>query len=331
MDGNPFRWSCRMTTMDIREIHTPVMLERTLELLGPSLGESDAVLIDATIGMGGHSEAALKRYPNLRVLGLDRDLEALAIARERLESFDDRVRLTHSAYDDLEIAWRDTGWPRPSGILFDLGVSSLQVDRPERGFAYAQDADLDMRMDASNGMTAADVLATYDERDLRRIFTEYGEEKLAAKYAKAIVTARATVAIERSGQLVTILNEATPMALRSAGHPAKRVFQALRIEVNHELAILAAALPVALDLLRVGGRILVLAYQSLEDRMVKQEFARRARSDAPAGLPVVPEEFAPTYRILTRGAELADDIERTRNPRSIPVRLRAAERLREAA
>lgn len=317
--------------MDIRQIHTPVMLERTIEILGPALEVSDAVFIDATLGMGGHTEAVLTRFPHVRVLGLDRDLDALAVAKQRLAEFGDRVVVTHTVYDGIERAWRETGLPRPTAILFDLGVSSLQLDRAERGFAYAQDADLDMRMDASTGITAAEVLATYDEKDLRRIFVDYGEEKLAARYAKAIVTARGTEAIDRSGRLVAILNDATPMALRSAGHPAKRVFQALRIEVNQELAALETALPAALDLLRVGGRIVVLAYQSLEDRMVKQEFAAWSRSNAPVDLPVVPEEYAPMYRVLTRGAELADDIERTRNPRSIPVRLRAAERLREAA
>ncbi|MBS1675150.1 MAG: 16S rRNA (cytosine(1402)-N(4))-methyltransferase RsmH [Actinobacteria bacterium] len=310
--------------MDIRQIHTPVMLERCVELLAPALQHDGAILVDATLGMGGHSEAFLQRLPNIRLIGLDRDTDALRIAGERLARFGDRVTLVHTVYD--AIGEHALG---ASGILFDLGVSSLQLDEAERGFAYAKDAPLDMRMDQSDGATAAEVLATYSEGRLRAIFERYGEEKLAARYARAIVRARQEEPLERSGRLVEVLQEATPAAVARAGHPAKRVFQALRIEVNRELNVLADAIPAAMGALALHGRIVVMSYQSLEDRLVKQAFAAASASTAPAGLPVELPEHAPRFRTLTKGAELADDVERAANPRAIPVRLRAAERVRD--
>ncbi|TFV82495.1 16S rRNA (cytosine(1402)-N(4))-methyltransferase RsmH [Microbacterium sp. dk485] len=317
--------------MDSRDIHTPVLLERCVELLAPALERPGAVFVDATLGMGGHSEAFLERFPHARLIGLDRDTDALRIAGERLAAFGDRVTLVHTVYDGIAEAVASAGVRRVDGILFDLGVSSLQLDVADRGFAYAKDAPLDMRMDQSAGMTAADVLATYGEGDLRRIFERYGEEKLAGRYARAILAARAQEPIVRSGRLVEILSAATPAALLNAGHPAKRVFQALRIEVNGELAALERALPAALDLLNLGGRIVVLSYQSLEDRFVKRLLAEATASTSPAGLPVELPEHAPRFRLLVKGAELASDEERARNPRATPVRLRAAERIREAA
>ncbi|MCE4024429.1 MULTISPECIES: 16S rRNA (cytosine(1402)-N(4))-methyltransferase RsmH [unclassified Microbacterium] len=310
--------------MDIRRIHTPVMLERCVELLAPALQHDGAVLVDATLGMGGHSEAFLERLPNIRLVGLDRDTDALRIAGERLARFGDRVTLVHTVYDAI-----GTHAQGASGILFDLGVSSLQLDEAERGFAYAKDAPLDMRMDQSSGVTAAEVLATYSEGQLRRIFERYGEEKLAGRYARAIVQARQSAPLERSGRLVEVLQDATPAAVARAGHPAKRVFQALRIEVNRELNVLADAIPAAMDALVLGGRIVVMSYQSLEDRLVKQAFAAASASTAPAGLPVELPEHAPRFKNLTKGAELADEEERAANPRAIPVRLRAAERVRD--
>jgi 16S rRNA (cytosine1402-N4)-methyltransferase len=280
--------------------------------------------------MGGHSEAFLQRFDRLQLVGLDRDQDALRIAGERLAPFADRVRLVHTVYDGIGDAIAGAGLSGVEGILFDLGVSSLQLDETARGFAYAHDAPLDMRMDQSVGLTAADVVATYGEGDLRRIFERYGEEKLAGRYARAIIAARKTAPIERSGQLVQILQEATPAAVQRAGHPAKRVFQALRIEVNAELSALEYAIPAALAALNVGGRIVVLSYQSLEDRLVKRAIAQASASTAPAGLPVELPEHAPRFRPLVKGAELATDEERARNPRATPVRLRAAERVRAA-
>lgn len=320
-------------TRDPSALHTPVLLERCIELLAPvaqATGHDDTpVIVDATLGMGGHTEALLERFPSLTVIGLDRDTEALELAGARLARFGDRAIRVHAVYDDIERAVVDSGFSRIDAVLFDLGVSSLQLDEADRGFAYAQDAPLDMRMDQSVGETAADVLATAPEGRLRAIFERYGEEPLAGRYARAIIAARAEAPILRSGQLVDVLQAATPAAVRDQRHPAKRVFQALRIEVNAELSVLERAIPAALDLLKVGGRAVVMSYQSLEDRFVKREFARRVASTAPAGLPVELPEHRPEFRLLTRGAELADDAERQRNPRAIPVRLRAAERMRD--
>ncbi|MCM3613462.1 16S rRNA (cytosine(1402)-N(4))-methyltransferase RsmH [Microbacterium enclense] len=315
--------------MDIRDIHTPVLLERCAELLGPALQKPGAVFVDGTLGMGGHSEAFLERFPEARLIGLDRDTDALRIAGERLARFGDRVTLVHTVYDGIAEAVASAGVSTVDGILFDLGVSSLQLDEAARGFAYAQDAPLDMRMDQTQGVTAAEVLATYGEGDLRRIFERYGEEKLAGRYARAIIAARQKAPLERSAQLVEVLQEATPAAVLRERHPAKRVFQALRIEVNAELSVLERTMPAALSVLGVGGRIVVLSYQSLEDRLVKRVFADASTSTAPRGLPVELPEHAPTFRLLVRGAELASDDERAVNPRATPVRLRAAERIQE--
>jgi 16S rRNA (cytosine1402-N4)-methyltransferase len=314
--------------MDFERIHTPVMLDRTVELLAPALDREGAVLVDATLGMGGHTRAFLERFPNLTVIGLDRDPDALEIARERLAAFGDRMRFVHTVYDGIARAVRSEGFREVQGVLFDLGVSSLQLDRAERGFAYSKDAPLDMRMDFTQGRTAADVIAEESEDELKRIFLDYGEEKLAARYARAIVRARAEAPITRSAQLVQIITAATPVVVQRQGHPAKRVFQALRIEVNEELSVLQDAMPAALDTLAVGGRIVVLAYQSLEDRIVKRALQAAASSSAPAGLPMELPEHRPNFKLLVRGAEQASESEQAENPRAKPVRLRAAERVR---
>src|SRR4051794_10708896 len=291
------------TIMDLRDIHTPVLLERCVELLAPALERDGAVFVDATLGMGGHSEAFLERFPRIRLVGLDRDQDALRIAGERLARFGDRVTLVHTVYDGIADAVASAGFAAADGILFDLGVSSLQLDVADRGFAYSQDAPLDMRMDQSTGTTAADILATYGEGDMRRIFERYGEEKLAGRYARAIIAARDEAPIDRSGRLVEILVAATPYAAQRTGHPAKRVFQALRIEVNRELAVLERAIPAALGVLPVGGRIVVLAYQSLEDRLVQREFARATPSTTPARPPGELPQHAPPFPLLVKGAQ----------------------------
>jgi 16S rRNA (cytosine1402-N4)-methyltransferase len=322
--------SCPFLMVDT-SLHTPVLLARTLELLAPALAGPGPVLVDTTLGLGGHAEAFLARFPELVLVGIDRDQEALRLAGERLAPFGPRVRLVHAVYDAVPAALESEGFARATGILFDLGVSSLQLDRIDRGFSYSQDAPLDMRMDASSELTAARILAEYSEADLRRIFYEYGEEKLAPRYARKIVQARETSPFSRSGQLVDVLTAATPAAVKRAGHPAKRVFQALRIEVNDELGVLARAIPAGIDSLAVGGRMVVLAYQSLEDRIVKRAFAAGSASSAPKGLPVELPEHRPQLRLLVRGAELASEQERADNPRATPVRLRAVERVRDAA
>jgi len=309
-------------------LHVPVLLEPVLEFLAPAVARAGAVAIDATLGLGGHTEALLERFPGLTVVGIDRDPAALALAGERLAPFGDRFRPAHAVYDRIPDVLDDLGIRVVDGVLFDLGVSSMQLDRDDRGFSYARDTALDMRMDPDEPRTAADVLATYPEARLTRIFRVYGEERLAARYARAIVAARAAAPLTRSAELVAVLDAATPAALRSAGHPAKRVFQALRIEVNRELEVLEAAVPAALDALAIHGRIVVLSYHSLEDRIVKRAITARTVSTAPRGLPVEPEETAPTFRMLTRGAPGADPAEVERNPRAASVRLRSAERVR---
>jgi 16S rRNA (cytosine1402-N4)-methyltransferase len=309
--------------------HTPVLLERCLDLLAPALQGEDAVVVDATLGMGGHSEALLERFGSLRVVGLDRDPQALLLAGGRLERFGDRFTGVHTVYDAvLDVVREEVGRP-VQGVLMDLGVSSLQLDEMDRGFSYAQDAPLDMRMDASQGPTAAEVLNTYEEREIARVLREYGEERFAPRIARAVVRRRVEQPLARTAELVDIVRAAIPAAARTTGgNPAKRTFQALRIEVNQELAALERALPAAIESLAVGGRIVVMAYQSLEDRLVKRTLAAGAGSSAPAGLPVVPDTHRPYLSLLTRGAERASAEEQALNSRSTPVRLRAAERLR---
>ena len=312
--------------------HVPVLLDRILELFAPAVADHPSVLVDATLGLGGHADALLTAYPALTLVGLDRDPNALALSGERLARHGDRVHLVHTVYDGLPEALSSLGLSRVDGVLFDLGVSSMQLDVPERGFAYARDSPLDMRMDPTTGPTAADVLNTYEPGELVRILREYGEERFATRIVKAVVTERAKEPFTTSARLVELLYAAVPAASRrTGGHPAKRTFQALRIEVNAELDVLRRAIPAALGALRVGGRIVVESYQSLEDRIVKKAIGELAKSTTPPGLPVELPEHAPYFRVLTRGgAELADEAEIERNPRAQSVRLRAAERIREA-
>jgi 16S rRNA (cytosine1402-N4)-methyltransferase len=308
-----------------RGAHVPVLLERCLQLLAPALAEPEhPVHLDATVGLGGHAEAVLAAHPRLTLVGLDRDPEALTHARHRLARFPS-VHLVHAVYDRLAQVLGELGYPRVQGALFDLGVSSLQLDAADRGFAYAQDAPLDMRMDPGQPLTAETVVNTYPERQLARILRQYGEERFAARIAAAIVRERPIGSTLRLAELV---REAIPAAARrTGGHPAKRTFQALRIEVNGELAALEQALPQALDALADGGRIVVLSYHSLEDRITKRALTQRTRTTAPAGLPVVPPGAEPTFRLLTRGAERPDAQEVAANPRAASARLRAAERI----
>ena len=309
--------------------HVPVLLDRVVALLAPALERPGAVLVDATLGLGGHSEAVLAACPAARLVGVDRDSHALTRAGERLAPYADRTTFVHAVYDEIPAVLDDLGLPHVDGVLFDLGVSSMQLDLPERGFAYAQDAPLDMRMDDTEGRTAADVLNTYPVEELARILRDYGEEKFARRIAQRVVAAREEEPFTRSGRLVELLYDAIPApARRSGGHPAKRTFQALRIEVNDEMNVLRRAIPAALDAVAVGGRVVVESYHSLEDRIVKQAFVRATRSDVPPDLPVVPAGHEPSFRLLTRGAERAREPELTDNPRAASVRLRAVERTR---
>ncbi|MCV7184506.1 MULTISPECIES: 16S rRNA (cytosine(1402)-N(4))-methyltransferase RsmH [Mycolicibacterium] len=315
--------------------HIPVLLDRCTELLAPALTAraadgTGALFIDATLGAGGHTERLLSDLPGLHALGLDRDPSALQIAGARLAPFGNRVTLIRTRYDGIADALEEAGHPAENsvdGVLFDLGVSSMQLDRTERGFSYSADAPLDMRMDPDLPLTAADILNTYDHGPLAAILREYGEEKFASKIAKEVIRRRERTPFATTGDLVELLYAAIPApARRTGGHPAKRTFQALRVAVNAELDSLRAALPAALAALRPGGRVVVMAYQSLEDRIVKSVFAAATASRTPPGLPVELPGHEPEFVSLTRGAERADQREIDRNPRSAAVRLRAVQR-----
>jgi len=315
--------------------HIPVLIDRCVELLTPALTRQNAdgegaVLIDATLGAGGHAARFLTELPGLRLIGLDRDPDALWIAGERLAQFGDRVMLVRTRYDGIESVLAETGYwtSQVHGILFDLGVSSMQLDRTARGFSYSADAPLDMRMDPDAELTAAEVVNTYDEKTLTRVLREFGEERFAGRIAAQIIRRRMDRPFATTGELVELLYQAIPApARRTGGHPAKRTFQALRIVVNGELDSLRDALPAALGALAPGGRIVVMAYQSLEDRIVKNQFAAATASRTPPGLPVELPGHGPEFVALTRGAERAGPAEIAVNPRSASVRLRALEKV----
>ncbi|PZS19465.1 MAG: 16S rRNA (cytosine(1402)-N(4))-methyltransferase [Pseudonocardiales bacterium] len=312
--------------------HVPVLRERVLALLAPALADRTAVVVDATVGLGGHAEALLAAHPQLTLVGLDRDRVALARSGERLARFAGRTHLVHAVYDQMPEVLERLGMPGVDGMLFDLGVSSMQLDVAERGFAYAKDAPLDMRMDRDEGVTAAEVVNTYPVPRLARVLREYGEERFALRVAQAIDRARRVAPLDSTVQLAELVRDAIPAATRRhGGHPAKRTFQALRIEVNGELDALRRAVPAALRDLRVDGRIVVLSYHSLEDRIVKQSLAALAADTTPVGLPVALADRGPQLRLLSRGAERASEAEIEANPRAASVRMRAAERIRESA
>ena len=309
--------------------HVPVLLDRVVALLAPALDHEGAVLVDCTLGLGGHTEAVLTECPQARVIGIDRDLAALELAGRRLAAFGGRFTPVHAVYDELGEVLVEQGLSHVDGVLFDLGVSSMQLDVRERGFAYAEDAPLDMRMDSSEGRTAADILNTYSAAELTRVLRDFGEEKFARKIAGAIVRERESEPFTTSGRLVELLYAEIPApARRTGGHPAKRTFQALRMEVNDELAVLRRAIPEAIAAIGVGGRVVVESYHSLEDRLVKQAFTAATRSTVPEELPFVPAGSEPALRLVTRGSEKANAAEIDQNPRAASVRLRALERVR---
>ncbi|HXH78048.1 16S rRNA (cytosine(1402)-N(4))-methyltransferase RsmH [Nocardioides sp.] len=309
--------------------HAPVLLDRVVALLAPALAPDGAVLVDCTLGLGGHSEAVLQRCGSARVIGIDRDTAALELAGERLRPFGERFVGVHAVYDEIADVVRDQGLDHVGAVLFDLGVSSMQLDVRERGFAYAADAPLDMRMDNTTGLTAADVLNTYSVAELARVLRDYGEEKFAKKIARAVEREREVTPFTTSARLVELLYAEIPApARRTGGHPAKRTFQALRMEVNNELAVLERAVPASLEVIGVGGRVVVESYHSLEDRLVKRAFTAASRLDVPEDLPFVPEGSEPDMQLVTRGAEVADVHEIEQNPRAASVRLRAIERVR---
>ena len=312
--------------------HVPVLRDRVLALLGPALEPEGAVLVDATLGRAGHARALLAAHPGLSLVGIDADETAISESRQRLTDFAGRVTLVQAFYDELPDILARLGLRSVQGILFDLGVSSPQLDDQERGFAYSYDAPLDMRMDTSRELTAAVVVNTYPADRLARVLRDYGEERFARRIAEAVIRERDREPLSSTARLAQIVTDSIPApARRTGGNPAKRTFQALRIEVNGELDRLHRALPAACDAIAVRGRLAVLAYHSLEDRAVKRALAERSADTTPPGLPVSLPGSRPQFRLLTRGAERPDDQELTANPRAASARLRAAERIRPAA
>lgn len=310
-------------------IHKPVMLARCITLLTPSIeANKNPIVVDATLGLGGHSQALLERFPNLRIIALDRDPSAISMATSRLERFANRLTVVHAVYDHMPEVLKELGISDVDGILFDLGVSSMQLDQEDRGFSYSKAAPLDMRMDATTGITAADVLGEYSKHDLVRILREYGEERFAQRIVDGIIKAREAGTLKTTTDLAELVKASIPApARRIGGNPAKRTFQAIRIEVNQELAILERAIPRALNSIRVGGRVVVMSFHSLEDKIVKRVFTEASESKSPIGLPVEIESMRAKFKLVFRGSEGATAEEIAENSRAQSVRLRAIERV----
>ena len=311
-------------------IHLPVMMDRIVGLFAPAVSNEGAVLVDATLGLGGHTAALMSAYPQLRIVGIDRDKSAIEIASKNLsaqfgsEAVTARVQFVHAVYDRIGEVLAEIGYQKVDGVLLDLGVSSMQLDQASRGFAYSKEAPLDMRMDSSTGQTAAQVLNESSADELKRILYSFGEEKFASRIANAIVAKREIKPFSTTSEVVELLYSVIPApARRTGGHPAKRTFQALRIAVNQELEILQRAIPAAIESLNVNGRIAVLSYHSLEDRIVKQSFIKAMGSRIPDGLPIMPGPD--NLALLTRGAETPTDLEIAENPRAASAKLRAAQ------
>ena len=309
--------------------HVSVMRDTCIDLLTPAINKSETpIVVDATLGLGGHSEALLEANPNLVLIGIDRDLDAIKKAQSRLAKYENRIHLNHSVFDEITEVVKSFGFEKVDGILFDLGVSSMQLDQSERGFSYSHDAPLDMRMDRSTGITASEIVNSYAPGELVRILRTYGEEKFATRIVENIIKERAKAPLNSTAQLATLVKESIPAATRrTGGNPAKRTFQALRIETNDELGAVNRAIPQALELLKVGGRLVVMSFQSLEDRIVKEFFAQATTSGTPRDLPIDLPEFAAKFALVVRGSVLPSEAEIAANSRAQSVRLRAIERV----
>ena len=323
-----------LSQREASERHVPVMLDRCINLLAPGIERAveergTAYVIDGTLGMGGHSEALLERFENLVLIGIDRDLQAHAIAGERLARFGDRFVPVHAVYDEIDRAMETAGVQGIDGILMDLGVSSMQLDERTRGFAYSYDAPLDMRMNSEDELTARIVVNEYSEDQLRRIIRNWGEEKFASRIARAICTARANAPLETTGELVRIIQKAVPVAAqRTGGHPAKRTFQALRIAVNHELDALEEGMDTIFEHLAPGGRLCIITFHSLEDRLVKNKFRRWATAcTCPPEFPVCVCGGRAKAKLITRRPIEANTQELEENRRSRSAHLRVLEKI----
>ena len=304
--------------------HIPVLARQVFERLGPHEG----VYIDGTFGAGGHTRAILS-VPGTQVIGIDRDQSAIVGGYALVEAAQGRLTLVQDRFSNLDHVAQSLGHESVDGVLLDLGVSSMQLDRPERGFSYATDAPLDMRMDPSADVSAAELVNEAEERELEKIFRRYGEERFARQIARAIGRRRRKQPFERTGELVDVIKAAIPAPARfGEGHPAKRVFQALRIAVNEELDALEDALPSAVEMLRPGGRLAVISFHSLEDRIVKHWFRQEARGcTCPPDFPVCVCGHEPVLRILTPRPVRPSAREAAMNPRAASARLRVAEKV----
>ena len=309
-------------------MHISVALDRCIDLLTPAIENSASpVLVDATLGLGGHSFELLSIFPNLTLIGIDRDKDAIAKASARLSQFGNRVHIVHSVFNRFDEVVKSFGFEQIDAALFDLGVSSMQLDVAERGFSYSQDAPLDMRMDQSEGITAAEIVNSWSHSELTKIFRVYGEERFASRIADFIVRERESAPITSTSQLADLIKRAIPAAARrTGGNPAKRTFQALRIAVNNELEVIESAIPQALNLLKIGGRLVVLSFQSLEDRIVKEAFTQVTQSTSPRDLPIELPGHQAKFKLIAKG-ERATAEEIASNSRAQSVIIRAVEKV----
>jgi 16S rRNA (cytosine1402-N4)-methyltransferase len=305
--------------------HAPVLVEAVVDIFRPALA-GGGMVVDATLGRGGHAARILESFSNVRLVGIDRDPGAVESSRSRLAPFFDRVRLVREDFARLSSVLERLGASPVRGVLLDLGVSSPQLDEADRGFSFRKDGPLDMRMDPDSRVTAAVVVNSYPERDLARVIRAYGEERFAARIARRIVRSRP---LRTTGELAALVRDAIPApARRAGGHPARRTFQALRIEVNRELEALEEVLPASVDALEVGGRLVVISYHSLEDRITKRFMVNEARGCVcPPDLPVCRCGAEARLRVLTRRPLVPTKEEQERNPRSSAAKLRAAVRI----
>lgn len=301
-------------------MHTSVLLEEAIKCLNL---KEDSTIVDATLGYGGHSSEILKRIKRGRLFCFDQDKDAISYSEERLSSIGNNYQIIKSNFVHMKEKLEEIGISKVDGVLFDLGVSSPQLDQKGRGFSYHQDATLDMRMDQDGSLSAFDVVNTYDKKELERIFREYGESKFASNIAKKIVEYRVEKQIESTLELVEIIKTAVPMKFRVQKHPAKQIFQAIRIEVNHELDVIEPAIMDSLEMLNIGGRVAVITFHSLEDKLVKKIFKKMTEIDPKLkGMPNIREELLPDYQlVVNKIIPKKDEIERNKRARSATLRV----------
>ena len=305
--------------------HYSVLLNESIEMLNI---KSDGIYVDCTLGGGGHSLEIVKKLKAGHLYAFDQDTYAISKAQSRLQGYEDKYTIINTNFSNIKSSLQDLGIEHVDGIIYDLGVSSFQFDIPERGFSYRFDGPLDMRMDQNANLSAYDVINDYSENDLKRILYEYGEEKFAPSIARAIVKARSIKPIETTFELVEVIKKALPASvLRKLGHPAKQTFQALRIEVNGELDVLKNSLEDAIKLLNIGGRVVVITFQSLEDRIVKQMFKKYTTLDVPKGLPFIPDYMKVEYKLVNNKVILPSEKELDENNRSHSAKMRGIEKI----